>query len=138
VVDELHILAQGGGHPTPAIEFDRNSGILTIAGASHPDNAAAFYAPLILWLDALIAGPPRTVRVELRLSSFGPSTRPQLLALLRRLRAWTRRGAAVSVRWFVDPRDDDMVDTAADFQTMSGLPIHIISAAPAHQVASAY
>jgi hypothetical protein len=138
VVDELYILAQGGSYPTPAIEFDANGGILKIAGASHPENAAAFYAPLILWLDALIAGPARSVRVELRLSSFGPSTRPQLLALLRRLRAWTRRGAAVSVRWFVDPRDDDMVDTAADFQTMSGLPIHIISTAPSHAVASAY
>lgn len=138
MVDDLYILGQGGDHPTPAIEFDADVGVLTLAGASHPENAAAFYAPLILWLDALIAGPPRPVRLELRLTSFGPSTRPQLLAMLRRLRAWARRGAGVSVRWFVDPRDDDMIDTAADFQTMSGLPIHIISTAPSRAVASAY
>lgn len=137
-MEELYILGQGGTHPTPSIEFDARLGVLTLAGASHPEDAAAFYAPLILWLDALIARPPRPLRVELRLSSFGASTRPQLLALLRRLRAWARRGAPVSVRWFVDPRDDDMVDIAADFQSMSGLPIHIVSQTASHAVASAF
>ena len=74
-------------------------------------------------------GPPeanRSSRVE-----------PQLLGMLRRLRAWTRRGAAVSVRWYVDARDDDMIDTAADFQSMSGLPIHILSSSASHASASA-
>lgn len=137
-MEDLYIVGQGGSHPTPAVDFDAETGVLTLAGASHPEDAAAFYARLILWLDALTAGPPRAVRVELRLTSFSPSTRPQLLALLRRLRAWTRRGATVSVLWHVDPRDDDMVDTAADFQTMSGLPIHIISATNARATASAF
>ena len=124
-MESLLIPAQGGTFPTPLVSFDPE-GDLILAGESHPENAAAFYAPLILWLDALIDGPPRPIVLAVRLSFFSASTRPQLLAMLRRLRAWAGRGAEVELHWHIDVADDDMIDTAADFATISGLPLRIV------------
>lgn len=129
-MESLYIPGQVGSFPTPVVSFDLERSVLVLAGESHPEDAATFYAPLILWLDALIESPPRGLLFEIRLTFFSPSTRPQLLAMLRRLRLWSARGAEVTVQWQVDDDDDDMVDTAADFATMSGLPIRIVRARP--------
>lgn len=125
-MENLYIPGQVGSFPTPTVDLDAAHGVLVITGESHPEDAAAFYAPVILWLDTLTSGPPRKVVLELRLTFFSPSTQPQLLALLRRLHAFAARGATVVATWQIDPDDDDMVDTAADFETMSGLPIRIV------------
>lgn len=125
-MENLYIPGQVGSFPTPTVDFDAAHGVLVITGESHPEDAAAFYAPLILWLDTLTTGPQRRVILELRLTFFSPSTRPQLLAILRRLHAFAGRDADILATWQIDPDDDDMVDTAADFEAMSGLPIRIV------------
>lgn len=124
-MESLYITGQGGTFPTPFVSFEAD-GVLSLSGESHPENAAAFYAPLILWLDALIDGPPRPLVFEVRLTFFSAHTRPQLIAMLRRLRRWANRGAEVEIHWYIDIGDDDMIDTAADFGAMSGLPLRIV------------
>ncbi|MDC0718137.1 DUF1987 domain-containing protein [Nannocystis bainbridge] len=121
--------AQVGSNPTPRVDFDGELGLLRLEGESHPEEAALFYAPLILWLDALIVMPPASVVLELRLTYFNAATRPQLVALLRRLKKWTLRGAAVRATWYVDPGDEDMVDVAGDLAAMSGLAIRVANTA---------
>jgi len=127
-VENLYIPGQAGSFPTPTADFDASNGVLAITGESHPEDAATFYAPLILWLETFTAGPPRRVSLELRLTFFSNTTRSQLLALLRRLSAFAGRGAEVRATWQVDPDDDDMVDTVADFEAMSGLKIEVVRA----------
>lgn len=132
VAERLFLPMQGGSFPTPRVEFDGEAGLLRIEGESHPEDAALFYAPLILWLDALIADPPDAVAIELRLTFFSAATRPQLLALLRRLKKCAGRGAEVRAIWFIDPGDEDMVDVAGDLAVISGLPIRVSSTAVSH------
>lgn len=129
VAERLFIPAQGGSFPTPRVDFDPATGVMRLEGESHPEDAASFYAPLILWIDGLVSGPPRAVTLELRLTFFSAATRPQLLALLRGLRKWASRGAEVRASWFIDPGDEDMVDVAGDLASMSGLPIRVTSTA---------
>jgi hypothetical protein len=69
------------------------------------------------------------VVLELRLTFFSAATRPQLVALLRRLKKWTLCGAAVRATWYVDPGDEDMVDVAGDLAAMSGLAIRVANTA---------
>ncbi|MCY1010540.1 SiaC family regulatory phosphoprotein [Nannocystis pusilla] len=59
------------------MDFDGELGLLRLEGESHPEEAAQFYAPLILWLDTLIASPPASVVFELRLTFFSAATRPR-------------------------------------------------------------
>lgn len=129
VAERLFIAAVGGSFPTPRVEFDGETGVLRLEGESHPDDAASFYAPLILWVDGLVAGPPRPVTLDLRLTFFSAATRPQLVALLRRLRKYAGRGAEVRATWFIDPGEEDMIDVAGDLASMSGLPIRVMSTA---------
>ena len=131
IAHPIHLVRRGGSFPTPEVEFDADAGVMRLAGESHPEDAASFYAPLILWLDALTAGPPRALALELRLTYFNAASRPQLLALLRGLRRWAARGAEVRATWHIAPGDEDMVDVAGDLAMMSGLPIRVMSTATA-------
>lgn len=132
VAKPIHLPRQAGSFPTPAVDFDEKAGRMRLEGESHPEDAGLFYAPLILWLDALTAGPPRAMVFELRLTFFSAATRPQLLALLRRLKKWAARGAEVRAVWFIEPGDEDMVDVAGDLAVIAGLPIRVMSTATTH------
>ena len=129
VAERLYIPGQGGSFPTPRVDFDGETGVMRLEGESHPEDAASFYAPLILWVDGLVSGAPRMVTLELRITFFSAATRPQLVALLRRLKKWSTRGAEIRATWFIDPGDEDMVDVAGDMASMSGLPIRVTSTA---------
>ncbi|WAS94493.1 SiaC family regulatory phosphoprotein [Nannocystis punicea] len=132
LAERLYLPAQAGSFPTPRVDFDGELGLLRLEGESHPEEAAQFYAPLILWLDMLITSPPASVVFELRLTFFSAATRPQLLALLRRLKKWANRGAEVRATWYIDPGDEDMVDVAGDLAMMSGLAIRVVSTVVNH------
>lgn len=132
VAERLFLPPQTGSFPTPRVDFDSEAGVMRLEGESHPEDAALFYAPLILWTDALVADPPGAIVLELRLTFFSAATRPQLLALLRRLKRWSSRGANVRAVWHIDPGDEDMVDVAGDMAMMSGLPIRVVSTVVNH------
>jgi len=132
IAERLYVPAQSGSFPTPRVDFDGELGLMRLEGESHPEDAASFYAPLILWLDALVTAPPSSVVFELRLTFFSAATRPQLLGLLRRLKKWAGRGAQVRATWYIDPGDEDMVDVAGDLAMMSGLAIRVASTAVNH------
>jgi hypothetical protein len=132
VTERLFLPPLTGSFPTPGVDFDAEAGLMRLEGESHPEDAALFYAPLILWTDALIARPPGSMVFELRLTFFSAATRPQLLALLRRLKKWSSCGADVRAVWYIDPGDEDMVDVAGDMAVMSGLPIRVVSTVVNH------
>lgn len=129
-LDSLYIPGQTGSFPTPEVDFDAGTGLLVLSGESHPEDPAAFYAPLLAWLDAFARVAARGAALEVRLTFFSASTHAHLLALMARLGALAARGQAVRAVWQVDPDDEDMVETAAEFAAASGLQIDVAFAEP--------
>lgn len=48
---------------SPSVEFDANSGILSISGESYPENVFDFYCPLLAWTQNFINDTSMPVRI---------------------------------------------------------------------------
>ncbi|WP_211313914.1 DUF1987 domain-containing protein [Brenneria roseae] len=120
-MDNLHI---AGTPCTPAVDFDFDTHRLSLSGESYPENAAAFYRPLIAqienylnqWLtdtDEEGASPPRhppaAIEVHVSLIYFNSSSTKMLFSLFNTLNQAAEQGIPVLLYWYYD-KDDDIAE----------------------------
>ncbi len=95
---------------TPEVEFDFDGRTLSLAGESYPENAAAFYRPLITALENFVpaqsqgTGSPLTLHVAL--SYFNSSSTKMLFSLLSAVNNAAAAGISTTLHWYYDPEDD--------------------------------
>jgi len=95
---------------TPEVEFDFDGRVLSLAGESYPENAAAFYRPLVNALENFVAthaqytGSALTLHVAL--SYFNSSSTKMLFGLLSTLNNGAVAGITTALHWYYDPEDD--------------------------------
>ena len=56
-----------GNKQQPTIDFDAQTGQLSISGRSIPENSYEFYNPLLLWLDDYKENAMETTKVKIHL-----------------------------------------------------------------------
>ena len=86
---------------TLEIDFDPDTAVLAMRGESYPENAGAFFAPLIQWLEeffvTLEVG--AEVRVDLDIIYFNSSSSKALMNCFDILDQAACDGARVSILW---------------------------------------
>ncbi len=102
---------------TPEVDFRCDGRIFALRGESYPENAAAFYAPLIeqasTCLERLHAG---EVRVEVALTYFNSASTKMLFRLFQVFDRAAEAGNAVTVAWRFDEDDDTIREFGEDLQ----------------------
>ncbi|MGK3111700.1 DUF1987 domain-containing protein [Candidatus Pantoea formicae] len=91
---------------TPDVNFDFETGQFALRGESWPENAAAFYRPL---LDALESWKPENggqVEVNIALRYFNSSSTKMLFSLFYLFNQLAQNGQTVELNWFFDEEDD--------------------------------
>lgn len=107
-MDDL-ILA--GTASCPDIEFRFSEHRLVLKGESYPENAAAFYGPLIERLKVYLERLEATdVVVDVALRYFNSSSTKILFNLFGMLHEAACAGNGIVVRWHYDPEDDTMLE----------------------------
>lgn len=95
---------------TPEVVFDFSHHQLRLTGESYPENAAAFYRPLISstesFIDSLRSRPDARVAVHVALSYFNSSSTKMLFSLFDVLNSGAEAGIAVALHWYYDREDD--------------------------------
>ncbi|MEM9982337.1 MAG: DUF1987 domain-containing protein [Bacteroidota bacterium] len=115
----MESIVLGKTHRTPGVNFDANTGILELSGRSIPENALAFYQPLLDWIDEYQqAADHKIINAIFRLEYFNTSSSKCLLDLLRKLETVHQEGIQVNVQWYYDTRDEDMEEAGKDFQDL--------------------
>lgn len=110
--ENLHI---AGTASTPTVAFCFDTHQLSLSGESYPENAAAFYGPLMdclqRYLSALppAGGSPR-VEMHIALTYFNSSSTKMLFGLLNCLAQAAARHVPVALHWYHHP-DDDIAET---------------------------
>lgn len=114
---------------TPEIRFDPVANQLSINGQSYPENAFAFYQPLLQWIDDYFVqlAPGAEVSVELQLPYINTTSTKCLLMLLEKLDAAYEDGKQVAVRWLYDEDNESELECAEEFKEDLTLPFQIIS-----------
>ena len=103
------------GERSPRILFDPGKGTLQISGESYPEDAAAFFGPVLRALEnqLLQDGPP--LLVDLELAYFNSSSAKALMNIFQMLEEAASQGRAITVNWRYHPDDDTMEEFGEDF-----------------------
>ena len=107
---------------TPEVKLNSN-GFLEISGKSIPENSIAFYQPLYAWIDNYATNPAAKTELKISLEYFNTSSSKCLLDVLRKLDVLNKSGkSSVSVTWYYEDGDDDMLEAGDDYKSLVPLP----------------
>lgn len=112
---------------SPKINFDYDNGLIELAGRSLPEQAHDLYKPLIKWVEEYRTNPQDTTTVNLRLEYINSSSNKYILQILKKIDELHRGGNNVNITWFYDEEDDDLYETALEYNDVLGVDIKIVA-----------
>ena len=111
---------------TPKVNFDTLTGIFEMAGRSIPENAPAFYNPILDWLEQCKQKSNiSSIQAVFKLEYFNTASSKLILDVFKKLETFKEKGKLVSVQWYYDPKDEDMQDAGKDFKDIIALPFEL-------------
>ena len=95
----------------PEVDFRFDTHSLTLKGESFPENAAAFYVPVIAAVESYLAGrSDTTIQVNVTLAYFNSSSTKMLFNLIEALNEAAQAGRQVDLHWYHDEEDDTLFE----------------------------
>ena len=114
-----------GGAKTPAVNFEAEKGLVEIRGRSIPENSIEFYQPLLDWLDKYDAIAKETT-VNVQLEYFNTSSSKCILDFFKKLENIHKKTSNVTINWFYEEDDEDMLEAGEDYQSIINIPFKMI------------
>ncbi|HEY0296946.1 MAG TPA: DUF1987 domain-containing protein, partial [Bordetella sp.] len=106
-MENLYIAATA---TSPEVDFRFEQHQLSLTGESYPENAAAFYTPIIERLRAYLAGCDDTaVTVDVTLAYFNSSSTKMLFSIFDALDQAAQSGNRVVLNWHYDAEDETIL-----------------------------
>jgi hypothetical protein len=103
---------------SPEVDFRFDQNVLSLRGESYPENAAAFYTPIVerlnAWLDDCAAA---LITVEVTLTYFNSSSTKMLFSMFDALDQAASSGKRVLVNWYRDEEDETILEFGEELQT---------------------
>jgi len=115
-----------GSPKTPEINFDLFKGVLEITGPSTPENSIEFYQPLIDALDKYSASAQPDTTVNMRLEYFNTSSSKCILFVFQKLEKIHKSGSSVTINWYCEGDDQDMIEACQDYEATINVPFKMI------------
>jgi len=112
-----------GTPKTPTVEFNSESGELLLKGRSIPENSIEFYKPLIDWIENYSTGVSHQTTLNVQLEYFNTSSSKCLLDVFKKLE---RISSPVSINWYYEEDDEDMLEAGEDYDAIIDIPFKMI------------
>jgi hypothetical protein len=116
-------LSLEGSAKTPTIDF-KSEGELLIKGRSIPENSIEFYKPLIDWISEYSDNPKGQTFVNIQLEYFNTSSSKCILDVFKKLESIG--DSEVSIKWFYEEDDEDMLEAGEDYEAIIDLKFEMI------------
>ncbi len=111
---------------TPQVIFDVESGEFRIEGRSLPENAVAFYIPLIEWLDDFGNSPVNDMVFIFKLDYFNTASAKQITKLMLTLQGLSDK-KSIKIKWHYFIDDIDIKSSGARFAKLIKADIELVS-----------
>jgi len=108
------------------VHLDAETGVLLIEGESYPENAAAFYQPVLDWLRRYLRGQRREVVAEIRVRYMNTSSSKCMMTFLDLLDEAHRSNGTVSVNWRYERGNEMARECGLEFGEDLDLPFHLV------------
>jgi hypothetical protein len=114
---------------TPQVYFNAEDRVLTLKGASYPENPFKFYEPLLQWLDGFFAKieDDGLIKLEISLPYINTSSSKCILMLLEKFEDVGNNGRNVVVNWYYDQHNESDLECAQEFTEFVDLKFNLIA-----------
>jgi hypothetical protein len=112
---------------SPEIKFDVQQGKLEIKGCSTPENATDFYRPLIEALEKYSESPKPETKADIFLNYFNTSSSKMIFTVFKKLSGVQKNGSVVTINWYYEDGDDDMLEAGMDYQSIIDVTFKMIA-----------
>ena len=106
---------------TPLINFDPDEGILEMKGRSSPENSIQFYRRVLDNLDEFIVSESPGFTANIAFEYFNTSSSKCLFDVFKRLRKIENSGKSLTINWYYEEGDDDMMGAGEDYSDLLDL-----------------
>lgn len=97
-----------GTNSTAEVDFNRESGMMSLTGVSIPENADLFFKPLHEWTDTLVGNYSGNLTLSICLTYFNTTTVRHLLPFMQRLIQNFRNSLVVV--WKYEEDDEELLE----------------------------
>jgi hypothetical protein len=111
-----------GTEDTPSVTLDTGSQLFEISGRSLPEDVAAFYNPVLDWLDNYSANPLAKTVFNFKLTYFNTASSKMILDVMMKLESLHEGGKEVLVKWYYPEDDEDMKEAGAEYADIVDIP----------------
>lgn len=116
-----------GTDDTPTVTLDAGNNIFEISGRSLPEDVAAFYNPIIEWMEKYNQAPLAKTVFNFKLVYFNTASSKMLLDILMKLEELHNSGKEVIVKWHFTEDDEDMKEAGEEYADIVDVPFEQIS-----------
>ena len=96
---------------SPEVDFRFDQHLLSMKGESYPENAAAFYAPIVQQLRAFLnAKAGATITANIALAYFNSSSTKMLFSIFDALDQSAEAGNRIEVNWYYEEEDETIFE----------------------------
>ncbi|MBL4655347.1 MAG: DUF1987 domain-containing protein [Bacteroidia bacterium] len=106
-----------GTDDTPEIVLDKDNHTLTFTGRSLPEDAVAFYKPIVDWLESYRGNPfPSRVTFVFKLMYFNTASSKLFLDFICQIDEIHGDGHDTKIHWHFKDGDEDMEEVGEEFE----------------------
>ncbi len=110
---------------TPEVIIDLSEASIKLSGRSSPENSQAFYAPLMRVLRSNKINTTQ-VHMDFAFEYFNTSSSKCLFDIFRQLKRLQMSGTSISVNWYYEAHDDDMLEAGEDYDDIVELDFNFV------------
>ncbi|MEP4533691.1 MAG: DUF1987 domain-containing protein [Cyclobacteriaceae bacterium] len=109
---------------TPLVSFDPEVSLLEIKGRSSPENSILFYEKVLSVIDSFIESDSEGLTANFSFEYFNTSSSKCLFDVFRRLAKLEESGKTLTINWFYEEDDEDMMEAGEDYADLLDLEIN--------------
>ncbi|MHC1704845.1 MAG: DUF1987 domain-containing protein [Tenuifilaceae bacterium] len=113
-----------GTSKTPEVDF--SPGVVQLSGRSIPEDAVAFYQPLLRWVHSYVEHPEQFTKVNFKIEYINSGSNRFIFAIFKLFDDCFSSGHEVSITWYYEEDDDTIKGLGKDFQSLLKVPIKLV------------
>lgn len=110
---------------TPEVSFNTD-GRLMISGRSIPEDPSKFYDQLFEWVFHYCQSAPETTTIDISLEYFNSGSSKAILEILRALVDVATNGKQISINWYYEEGDDDILERGEYYESILDIKFNFI------------
>lgn len=111
---------------SPFLQFLKEEGRMQISGQSYPENAAAFYEPVLAWLRDYFQSPAEKTVLSINIIYLNTSSSKIFINIFDLFEEQHKSGKQVEVQWLYDPENEVSLEWGEEFKEDLSLPFKLV------------